>query len=390
MAVLMESALLFLIKCLVHSHGQEAGLSMVLEDDQILHPYSYTVTIGNWSLTSNPGLYSNLFNKNDNSKFHIPRSGVYYVTANLILETKNRLSYYYSWWRRYRRSITLHGEIYLRSSNGDYIRYKKRISTYVTMKQYQEKNLHISGYIQLEQGWELSIRLYDGYRWKKTVKAGSTLSISYASSSHLFPGVLLASNYEYIYLRSPQYSSFVNEWSEIDEGSSFNSTEGNIMVFHDGLYHILVNLNVRRYISDETLKFGVILNNKTTVIEKQVKVDVSGYVTVILEEILLLNERDVVSITVSSPNKRNENVRVQSSSKFFIFSKGEFLTSIPALSVQYKSNDKTEAANTYITLNNWDTSFSQNGIRHFKNVELKKGNLWRRRLEFINIFFSYT
>lgn len=94
------------------------------------------------------------------------------------------------------------------------------------MKQYQEKNLHISGYIQLEQGWELSIRLYNGYGWKKTVKAGSTLSISLASSSHLFPGVLLASNYEYIYLRSPQYSSFVNEWSEIDEGSSFNSTEG--------------------------------------------------------------------------------------------------------------------------------------------------------------------
>lgn len=145
------------------------------------------------------------------------------------------------------------------------------------------------------------------------------------------------------------------------------------MVFHDGLYHILVNLNIYRYYSDETLKFGVILNNKTTVIEKQVKVDVSGYVTVILEEILLLNERDVVSITVSSPNKRNENVRVRSSSKFFIFSKGEFLRSIPALSVQYKSNDKTEAANTYITLNNWDTSFSQNGIRHFKNVELKKG-----------------
>lgn len=94
---------------------------MVLEDDQILYPYSYTVTIGNWSLTNNPGLYSNLFNKNDNSKFHIPRSGVYYVTANLIIETKNRLSYYYSWWRRYRRSTTLHGEIYLHSSNGMYI-----------------------------------------------------------------------------------------------------------------------------------------------------------------------------------------------------------------------------------------------------------------------------
>ena len=95
------------------------------------------------------------------------------------------------------------------------------------MRDDEQKNLRISGYVQLESGWKVSIRVSHWYGWKATLKAGSTLSMMYASKPSLFPGVLLRSySYTYLYLDSPSYSASVDNWDEIDEGSTSPTTEG--------------------------------------------------------------------------------------------------------------------------------------------------------------------
>ena len=108
--------------------------------------------------------------------------------------------------------------------------YNKHVNTYVTMTEDQLKNLRISAYIQLEAGWQVSVKLgYVYSSWIRTVKAGSTLSMMYVSKPSMFPGVLLKNDYEYLFLESPSYSANVVDWNEIDEGSAFPESEG---VYH--------------------------------------------------------------------------------------------------------------------------------------------------------------
>ena len=94
------------------------------------------------------------------------------------------------------------------------------------MGKYEQKNLRISGYIQLDEGWKVSVQLGYNYRWHRTIKAGSTLSLMYVSNPYMFPGVLLKNDYEYLHLGSPSYSANVVDWNEIDEGSAFPMSEG--------------------------------------------------------------------------------------------------------------------------------------------------------------------
>ena len=94
------------------------------------------------------------------------------------------------------------------------------------MEENEQKNLRISGYIQLEAGWIVSVKLDSNYGWTRSVKAGSTFSMIYVSKPSMFPGVLLRSGYEYLTLESPSYSANVVDWNEIDEGSAFPMSEG--------------------------------------------------------------------------------------------------------------------------------------------------------------------
>ena len=95
------------------------------------------------------------------------------------------------------------------------------------MENNEQKNLRISGYVQLEPGWKVSIEVPYRYGWTGTIKAGSTLSMMYVSKPSSFPGVLLRSYfYSYLYLNSPSYSADVVDWDEIDEGSAFPTSEG--------------------------------------------------------------------------------------------------------------------------------------------------------------------
>ena len=100
------------------------------------------------------------------------------------------------------------------------------------MENNKQKNMRITGYVQLEAGWKVSVNLedYSWYTrwnsWKHTVKAGSTFSMMYVSNPSMFPGVLLKSHYDYLYLESPSYSAPVVDWYEIDEGTTFPTSEG--------------------------------------------------------------------------------------------------------------------------------------------------------------------
>ena len=88
----------------------------------------------------------------------------------------------------------------------------------------EKKSLRISGYIQLERGWQVSIGVSGGRR--KKVIVGSTLFIQHVSKASMFPGVLLKNDYEYLYLNYPSYSAAIVDWNEIDEGSAFPVSEG--------------------------------------------------------------------------------------------------------------------------------------------------------------------
>ena len=144
------------------------------------------------------------------------------------------------------------------------------------------------------------------------------------------------------------------------------------MVPHNGLYHVLVNLNVRRY-SDILLKFSIMINNKTEAITKTTKIESQGTNTIILEGILNLKENEIISITISNPaSSYTTNIRVVSSSKFFVFSKGVLSHSVPALSTHYKSTSTKLPANTFSQLNDWDVT-SKPSLDHYSNVQLQQG-----------------
>jgi hypothetical protein len=93
--------------------AQETGLSAVTEARQELDGYYGSVK--NWVHSGRPGLFmSDDFNKTENSTFRIRKAGVYYVSANLIIEAQRRYSYYSYY---YYRTVTFQGEIHLTSDN---------------------------------------------------------------------------------------------------------------------------------------------------------------------------------------------------------------------------------------------------------------------------------
>ena len=76
----------------------------------------YGDAVKNWVHSGRPGLFtSNDFDRTENSTFQIKKGGVYYVSANLIIETKSG-PYYYYYYRR--TTVTVRGEIHLSSDNG--------------------------------------------------------------------------------------------------------------------------------------------------------------------------------------------------------------------------------------------------------------------------------
>ena len=97
------------------------------------------------------------------------------------------------------------------------------------MENNEQKNMRITGYVQLEAGCKISVKLqdYSSYRrWKHTVKAGSTFSMMYVSNPSMFPGVLLKNQNDDLFLESPSYSAPVVDWYEIDEGTTFPTSQG--------------------------------------------------------------------------------------------------------------------------------------------------------------------
>jgi hypothetical protein len=131
---------------------------------------------------------------------------------------------------------------------------------------------------------------------------------------------------------------------------------------------VLVNLNIRRY-SDITMDFGIVINNKTEAISKRTKIDSQGRNTIILEGILNLQAKQIISIKISNPASFSAYIRVDSSSTFFIFSKGALSPSTPALSVHHSS--KELPANKFSQLKSWNTT-SNPSLDHYSNVQLKQ------------------
>ncbi|CAB4039539.1 uncharacterized protein LOC110051211 [Paramuricea clavata] len=114
------------------------------------------------------------------------------------------------------------------------------------------------------------------------------------------------------------------------------------------------------------------INNQTEAISKTTKIDSEGLNTVTLEGILDLAENQIISITISNPASHYAYVRVYSSSRFFIFSKGTLGHSIAALSTHYNPSSTKMPANTFSKLNSWDISSPQT-LNHYSNVQLQQG-----------------
>ena len=114
------------------------------------------------------------------------------------------------------------------------------------------------------------------------------------------------------------------------------------------------------------------INNKTEAIRKRTKIDSQGRNTIILEGILNLKAKQIISIKISNPYSYYAYIRVDSSSTFFIFSKGTLSHFTPALATHYKSTTTKLPANRFSRLNNWNTT-SKQSLDHYKNVELKQG-----------------
>ena len=145
------------------------------------------------------------------------------------------------------------------------------------------------------------------------------------------------------------------------------------MVPHSGLYHVLLNLNARRYSQNTNLKFSIVINNKTEAISKTTAIDWSGTDTITLEGVLNLVKSETISVTISSPSLQYGSIYVQSSSTFFMFSKGQLGHSVPAVSTSYISSSNILAADTWSNLSQWDVSSKAASLDHYSNVQLQNG-----------------
>ena len=126
------------------------------------------------------------------------------------------------------------------------------------------------------------------------------------------------------------------------------------------------------------------INNQTEAISKTTKIDSQGSNTVTLEGILDLAENQIISITISNPASNYAYVRVYSSSRFFIFSKGTLGHSIAALSTHYNPSSTKMPANTFSKLNSWDITSPQT-LDHYSNVQLQQGEFVAPKLGYYQI-----
>ena len=150
------------------------------------------------------------------------------------------------------------------------------------------------------------------------------------------------------------------------------STTGNFQVPHNGLYHVLVNLNIRVY-DDSMLKFSIVINNQTEAIHKMTNIKSSGTNTVTIEGILDLVQNQTISVAISNPNHMQTDVFISYESTFFIFSKGILNShSVRAISTSYQDTSTEMSANRFSTLNKWDTS-SKHSFTHYSNIQLQQG-----------------
>ena len=73
----------------------------------------YLLFVKNWVYSGKPGVFIDAgFKVIDNSTFCVQVAGVYYVTANLIVEAKNRNG------NLYQRTKTFEGDIHLQGRQG--------------------------------------------------------------------------------------------------------------------------------------------------------------------------------------------------------------------------------------------------------------------------------
>ena len=151
------------------------------------------------------------------------------------------------------------------------------------------------------------------------------------------------------------------------------STTGSFQVPHSGLYHVLVNLNIRVY-DDIMLKFSIVVNNQTEAIHKTTNVESSNTNTVTIEGILDLVQNQTISVTISNPNHTKTDLTIRYGSTFFIFSKGILNSrSVRAISTSYQGTSTEISAYRFSTLNKWDTS-SKHSFTHYSNIQLQQGD----------------
>ena len=149
-------------------------------------------------------------------------------------------------------------------------------------------------------------------------------------------------------------------------------TTGSFQVPHNGLYHVLVNLNIRVY-DDIMLKFSILINNQTEAIHKMTNIKSSDTNTVTIEGILDLVQNQTISVAISNSNHTKTDVSISYESTFFIFSKGILNShSVRAISTSYQGTSTEMPANRFSTLNKWDTS-SKHSFTHYSNIQLQQG-----------------
>ena len=148
---------------------------------------------------------------------------------------------------------------------------------------------------------------------------------------------------------------------------------GSFQVPHNGLYHVLVNLNTLPRYSDTTLKFSIVINNQTEAISKTTKLESGVTNTITIEGILDLVENQTISVTISNPDLIYTYLTISYGSTFFIFSKGILNShSIRAVSTSYQDTSTEKPANRFSTLNKWDTS-PKHSFTHYSNIHLQQG-----------------
>lgn len=360
--------------------AQNWGLSAVLLDDQHYDAYGHRKeqVIKSWTTSGAPGLFQNgQFTYLDNSNFRLTASGMYYVTANIIglLGKKKYDTYYF-----YRREF--YGHVHVTDAQG-LNAVDQTIESHVPLdsddRSSKQINLKLSDYFLAQSGWQLSIKVtYLGR--PLTIKAGSTLSLTYISQPFAFPGALLhfkrdESNpylsYTTLELKSPSYSANIKKWSEREYSNLVSSvSEENFVAPVSGLYHVLANIQVERK-TDVEYKFAILVDNSFEAVWKNVKLITEEKTTVTLEGVLNVIENQTISVSITSNNKTEARIDVMWSSFLSICLKGKLSEFVPGLSALFKTSKIKLPQDTWNTLTHWNQA--NQSPNQFGNIKLSSG-----------------